>query len=111
VPFDIAVQNAEEGARGGKKRCKQRLQGVIVMFDGYGDDNEEEGGAGVARITITAGSSKRQAQPPTYHFERLFKEACPNHVYPFKHKLRDCGMIKNFMVPGSLNRGVGLDEV
>jgi hypothetical protein len=28
-----------------------------------------------------------------------------------KHKLRDYNMMKNFMVLGSLNRGIGLDEV
>jgi hypothetical protein len=111
VPSDIAVQNIKEGAKGGKKRRKQCLQGVVVMSDSYGGDNEEEGGVGVARITTTAGSSKRQVQPPTYHFERLFKEACPNLVYPVNLKLRDYGMMKNFMVSGSLNRGVGIDEV
>jgi hypothetical protein len=47
---------------------------------------------------------------PTYHFERLLEEACPNHVYPIKHKLRDCGMMKNFMVLGSLTQGMELDD-
>jgi hypothetical protein len=42
---------------------------------------------------------------------RLLEGACPNHAYPMKHKLRDYNMMKNFMVPGSLNRGIGLDEV
>jgi hypothetical protein len=28
-----------------------------------------------------------------------------------KHKLRDYNMMKNFMVSGSFNRGIGLDEV
>jgi hypothetical protein len=28
-----------------------------------------------------------------------------------KHKLGDCDMMKNFMVSGSLTRGIGLDEV
>jgi hypothetical protein len=45
------------------------------------------------------------------HFEKLLEEACPNHAYPVKHKLRDCGLMKNFMASGSLTRGMELDEV
>jgi hypothetical protein len=45
----------------------------------------------------TRHSVNRQACPPTTHFERLLEEACPNHVYPIKHKLKDCDMMKNFM--------------
>jgi hypothetical protein len=56
-------------------------------------------------------SGKHQAWPPTDHFQWLIEEACPNHVYPIKHKLRDCGMMNNFMVSGSLTRGMELDEV
>jgi hypothetical protein len=41
-------------------------------------------------------------RPPTNHFERLLKETCPNHTYPIKHKLRECGMMKNFIALGSL---------
>jgi hypothetical protein len=65
-------------------------------------DNEEAGGSGVSRGATTIGSSKRQVWPPIDHFERLLEEACPNHTYPIKQKLRDCGMLKNFMFLGSL---------
>jgi hypothetical protein len=41
----------------------------------------------------------------------LLKEACPNHVYPIKHKHKDCDMMKNFMISGSFTRGMELDEV
>jgi hypothetical protein len=111
VPSDIAAQNTEDGSRGGKKRHKQHLQGVTAMANSDGGDNEEAGGSGVARITTAIGSSKHQARSPTDHFERLLEEACPNHVYPIKHKLRDCGMMKNFMISGSLTQGIGIDEV
>jgi hypothetical protein len=40
------------------------------------------------------------------HFENLLEETCPNHAYPIKHKLRDCGMMKNFMALGSFARGM-----
>jgi hypothetical protein len=81
------------------------------MADGYGGDNEEAGGSGVARITAAIGNSKHQALSPRDHFERLLEEAWLNHVYLVKHNLRDCGMMKNFMVSGSLTRGIGLDEI
>jgi hypothetical protein len=32
-------------------------------------------------------------------------------VYPIKNKLRDYDMMKNFMISGSLTRGMQLDEV
>jgi hypothetical protein len=36
------------------------------------------------------------------HFEKLFEEIFPNHVYPVRHKLRDYKMMKNFMASVSL---------
>jgi hypothetical protein len=81
------------------------------VADDDAGDNEEAGGSGVALVTTAVGSNKRQARLPINHFERLLEEACPNHTYPIKHKLRDCTMMKNFMVSGSLTRGIGLDEV
>jgi hypothetical protein len=65
----------------------------------------------VVHVVTAAGNNKHQARPPTDHLERLHKEACPNHVYHVKHKLKDCGMIKNFMVLGSPAWGMELDEV
>jgi hypothetical protein len=61
-------------------------------------------------IMTTGRSIKRHAQPPTDHIKRLLKEACPNHVYPIKHKLRDCGMIRNSMVTGSLTQDMEPEE-
>jgi hypothetical protein len=40
--------------------------------------------------------------PPTYHFERLLKEVCLNHVYPIKHMLKDYNLMKNFLISVSL---------
>jgi hypothetical protein len=44
------------------------------------------------------------------NFMRLLEEACPNHAYPIRHKLKDCDMMKSFMISGSLTRGTELDE-
>jgi hypothetical protein len=49
-------------------------------------------------------------RPPIDHFKRLLEEACPNHVYPIRHKLKDCSKMKSFMILGSLTRGVELNE-
>jgi hypothetical protein len=61
-------------------------------------------------VTTARHSGKHQVWLPTHHFERLLKEACPNHTYPVKHKLKECDMIKNFMISVSLTRGMELDE-
>jgi hypothetical protein len=45
------------------------------------------------------------------HFKKLLGETYPNHAYPVKHNLRDCGMMKNFMASGSLARRMVIDEV
>jgi hypothetical protein len=58
-----------------------------------------------------AGSGKRQARPPVDHFKKLLEETCPSHAYAIKHKLRDCGMMKSFMVLVSLTQGIEFDEV
>jgi hypothetical protein len=54
------------------------------------------------RITTAGHSIKRHVRLPTDHIERLLEEACPNHAYPIKYKLRDCGTTKNLMFMGSL---------
>jgi hypothetical protein len=61
-------------------------------------------------IMTTTHSGKHQARPPTYHFEGLLEEACPNHVYPIKHKLKVYDMMQNFMTSRSLTRVRELEE-
>jgi hypothetical protein len=61
-------------------------------------------------IMTTRRSIKRQARPLIDHFERLLEEACPNHAYPIKHKLKDCSMMKNFVSSGSLTRDKDPEE-
>jgi hypothetical protein len=48
---------------------------------------------------------RSRARPPTDHFKGLLKEAYPNHAYPIKHKLKECGMMKNFLTSGALAKG------
>jgi hypothetical protein len=81
------------------------------MVDNGGGNDKQVGGSSVVRVTTTVGSGKRQAWSCTDHFEKHLEEACPNHAYPIKHKLRDYSMMKNFMASRSLTRGLELDEV
>jgi hypothetical protein len=46
----------------------------------------------------------------TDHFERLLKEVYPNHACPVKHKLKNCNMMKNFMVSRSLTQDMKPEE-
>jgi hypothetical protein len=81
------------------------------VTDDFGNINKQAGGSGTEHATTVVGSSKRQAQPPTDHFDKLLEETCPNPAYPIKHKLRDCGMMKSFMASGSLSRDMEVDKV
>jgi hypothetical protein len=70
----------------------------------------EAGGFGVGQVSTVVHSNKLLARPPMDHFKRLIEEACPNHAYPVKHKLKDCGMMWSFLTSGSLTWGVELNE-
>jgi hypothetical protein len=65
----------------------------------------------MGRATTVAHSGKRQVWPLTDHFKRLLEEACPNHTYLIKHKVKDYDVMKNFMILGSLTSGMELNEV
>jgi hypothetical protein len=91
-----------EGAKGGSKRRKQHLQEATTTVNGDSANGKQAGGSDVVCVSTIAGSGKHQVQPPMVHFEKLLEEACPNHAYPIKNKLRNCEMMKNFMALGSL---------
>jgi hypothetical protein len=68
------------------------------------DDNKKVGDFDMECVMTVARSGKRQERPLTEHFERLLEEACSNHAYPIKHKLKDCSMMKNFMTSFTRDR-------
>jgi hypothetical protein len=107
---DVAIHSAKEGIKGGKKRCKQHPQGTTTTTDHNNGNDGEASGSSVRCILIAAHSDKRQPRPPMHHYKRPLEEACPNHAYPVRHKLKDCGMMRIFMILGSLTWGVELDE-
>jgi hypothetical protein len=108
---DIIIQDAREGAKGGKKRHKQCCQETAPTAADDDGNNKQAGSSGVVCAVATIGSGKCQARLPTDHFEKLLEETCPNHTYLIKHKLRDCSMMKNLMALGSLTQGMEVNEV
>jgi hypothetical protein len=68
------------------------------------------GSSGMGRISTTTQSSRRLVRMPTEYFKRLLEEACPNHAYPIRHKLKDCGMMQIFMTLESLTWGAKSNE-
>jgi hypothetical protein len=107
---DVATHSSKKGIKGGKKRFKQRLQGATATT-GHDDSNDREaGGSGVRHCSTAARNDKCHARPPTDHFKRLLEEACPNHAYPVRHKLKESSMMRNFMTSGSLTWGAELYE-
>jgi hypothetical protein len=107
---DVTIHRGREGVKGGKKRCKQRLQGAMATTDHDDGNDGEAGGSGVRHVLSAGHSDKHQARPPTDHFKRLLEEACPNHAYSIQHKLKDYDMMRSFMTSGSLTWGAELDE-
>jgi hypothetical protein len=66
-------------------------------------DDKEADGSDEEHVMTAKCDFKRQARQPNDHFEKLLRATCPNHVYPIKHKLTECTMMKNFMnLNGSL---------
>jgi hypothetical protein len=76
----------------------------VAAVDYDNDDDKKVDGSNMESIATVARSGKCLAWPLTYHFERLLEGGCPNHAYSIKHKLKDCGMMKNFMTSESLTR-------
>jgi hypothetical protein len=102
APSDITTHSAQKGIKCGNKRRKQHLQGTTTMTSCDDGHNWDSGGSGVRCTATAAHSDKRTVMPPMDHFKRLLEEACPNHAYPIKHKLKDYGMMRSFMTSGSL---------
>jgi hypothetical protein len=100
MSFDVAFHSAKEGTKGGKKRHKQRPQGARTTTDHDDSDGRKAGGSDRGHIMTATRSDKRQVRPPIDHFTRLLEEACPNHAYPVRHKLKDYSMMKSFTILG-----------
>jgi hypothetical protein len=81
----ITTHGAEEDTKAAKKRRKQHHQEATT--DNDSGINEQADGPSAVHTVEATGSGKHQARPPMDHFERLLREACPNHAYAVKYKL------------------------
>jgi hypothetical protein len=74
----------------------------MTMTNHDDSNNGEAGSSSVRRISTAAHRDKHQVRPPTDYLKMLLEEACPNHAYPIRHKLKDYGMMRSFMTSWSL---------
>jgi hypothetical protein len=96
-----------KGGKKSQKRCPQQAAATIGRYDD--DDDKQVDSSDMEHITTAGCSVKRPTRPLTDHFERVLKEAYCNHMYPVKHRLKDCNMM-NFMAPRSLTRDMEPEE-
>jgi hypothetical protein len=68
------------------------------MNDKDAGDSDEE------LMVATECDFKCPTRPPIDHFEKLLEVTCLNHMFPIKHKLKECSMMKNYMAMGCLAR-------
>jgi hypothetical protein len=107
----ILPREAGRRPQGAARRCRLTSPSTTMTTTDYINDNDgKAGGFGVGCVTTVMHNEKRQARSPIYHFKRLLEEACPNHTYPIRHKLKDYDMMKSFMISRSLTWGTELDE-
>jgi hypothetical protein len=110
VPSDNAAHHAQDSVKSGNKRHKQCPLGTTTIASNDEDHGWEAGSSGKGHISATMHSGRRLARTHIVYFKRLLEEACPNHAYLIRHKLKDCGMMRSFMTSGSLTWGTEPDE-
>jgi hypothetical protein len=101
-PTDVTAHCAQVGIKGSNKRCKQRPLGTGTTTSHDDGRDWEVGSSDVGNVSTAVRSNRHLVRLATDHFKRLLEEACPNHAYSIKHKLKDCGLMQNFMTSGSL---------
>jgi hypothetical protein len=101
APSDDAAHLGQDGVRSGNKRCKQNPVGTVTIASHDEDHGWEVGCFGMGCISATTHSGRHSARTPRDYIKRLIEEACPNHTYPIRDKIKDCGMLQSFMTSGS----------
>jgi hypothetical protein len=70
-----------------------------------GDSDKDAGDSDEELVTTIEHNSKHQVRQPTDHFKKLLEASCPNNMYPVRHKLKECTMIKNYMTMETFAKG------
>jgi hypothetical protein len=101
APSVATTKGARKGGNKGLKWCPCHI--AVAASNNGG--NEEAGNSDEECVAAAECDFKHQTWPPKDHFKKLLKATCPHHSYPIKHKLKDCTMIKNFMMSMALSKG------
>jgi hypothetical protein len=102
APSDATAYCAQDGIKGTNKRRKQHPLWTATMTSRGDDRGWEAGGSGMGQVLTTVHGNRHLVRPRTDHFKMLLEEACPNHAYHVKRKLKDYPMTQSFMTSGSL---------
>jgi hypothetical protein len=70
-----------------------------------GNNYEEADSSDKVFVAAIERNFKWQIQPPKDHFKKLLEATYLHHSYPVKHKLKDCTMMKKFMMSGAPSIG------
>jgi hypothetical protein len=103
VPTKATVKSARKGAMCSKKGQKCRPHRLAIVASD-GNDREEADDSDRGFVLTVKRDFKWQTRPPKDHFEKLLGATGHHHPYPVKYKLRDCSMMKKFMMLGALSR-------
>jgi hypothetical protein len=98
------VKGAKKGTKDGKKGQK-RWHRRVAMVASNGNDDEGVDNSGEEFIAAAERDFKWQTWPSKDHFKKLLEATYLHHPYPVKHMLKDCTMIKKFMMTGTFSRG------
>ena len=109
--LDIATNNAsgEEAVRAIFDRLKAKARQDEGADEGTSNRSAKRKNKKQRhKDLLVAATDHKGGQKPTEgtpnHFKKLLKGLCPNHAFPVKHLLKDCGIIRKFLF-GSSNKG------
>jgi hypothetical protein len=96
APPNITVSSTKKDAKGRKKGQKCCPHHLATMANN-GKIGKEIENSDEEFMVATEHDFKWHTRPPKEHFEKILEASCPHHLFPVKHKLKDCTMMKRFM--------------
>jgi hypothetical protein len=107
TPPNITIRGTKKGAKGGKKGQKCHPRRVTVMANN-GNIRKEIENSDEEFMAVVERDFRWRTRKPKDHLEKILEASYPHHLYPVKHKLKDCMMMKRFM--SSTGTPPGIDE-
>jgi hypothetical protein len=102
----VAPFNAtSKGTKGGNKWQKPPAprRDTTTTNGNYNDQEVDDFDEG--HVATTEHDFKHQTRQLKDHVEKLLEATCLNHMYPIKHKLKGCTMMKNLMTSRVISKG------